>query len=92
LLATWKKPYLPAASDESMALGHTTAGGRAVRLLRCGGYRGILRQIMVEGSFHADPHPGNVLMLRDGTPALIDFGPRDITPNSPPLLPVRTSR
>jgi ubiquinone biosynthesis protein len=36
--------------------------------------RSVLRQIMVEGVFHADPHPGNVLILRDGTPALIDFG------------------
>jgi ubiquinone biosynthesis protein len=34
----------------------------------------FLRQIMVEGVFHADPHPGNVLILGDGTPALIDFG------------------
>lgn len=34
----------------------------------------ILGQIMVDGMFHADPHPGNVLVLRDGTPALIDFG------------------
>jgi ubiquinone biosynthesis protein len=41
----------------------------ARRLLRT-----ILRQIMVDGVFHADPHPGNVLILRDGTPALIDFG------------------
>ena len=36
--------------------------------------RAILRQIMVDGVFHADPHPGNVLILRDGSPALIDFG------------------
>jgi len=36
--------------------------------------RSLLRQILIEGVFHADPHPGNVLILRDGTPALIDFG------------------
>jgi ubiquinone biosynthesis protein len=34
----------------------------------------ILRQVMLEGTFHADPHPGNVLLLRDGQLALIDFG------------------
>jgi ubiquinone biosynthesis protein len=34
----------------------------------------ILRQVMLEGTFHADPHPGNVLVLRDGQLALIDFG------------------
>jgi ubiquinone biosynthesis protein len=27
-----------------------------------------------DGTFHADPHPGNVLVLRDGRLALIDFG------------------
>jgi ubiquinone biosynthesis protein len=34
----------------------------------------MLRQIMLQGVFHADPHPGNVMVLRDGRPALIDFG------------------
>lgn len=34
----------------------------------------MLRQIMLDGIFHADPHPGNVMVLRDGRPALIDFG------------------
>jgi len=34
----------------------------------------MLRQVMIDGTFHADPHPGNVLVLRDGTLALIDFG------------------
>src|SRR5215472_11395892 len=34
----------------------------------------MLRQVMLEGTFHADPHPGNVLVLRDGQLALIDFG------------------
>ena len=34
----------------------------------------VLRQILVQGTFHADPHPGNVLFLRSGQLALIDFG------------------
>ncbi len=34
----------------------------------------ILRQIMVGGVFHADPHPGNILVLRDGSLGLLDFG------------------
>ena len=34
----------------------------------------LLRQILVQGTFHADPHPGNVLVLRSGQLALIDFG------------------
>ncbi|MFD9906266.1 ABC1 kinase family protein [Streptomyces sp. NPDC059063] len=34
----------------------------------------LLNQIMQDGVFHADPHPGNILLLPDGTPALLDFG------------------
>ena len=41
--------------------------GRA--LLGC-----VLRQVVVDGIFHADPHPGNVLLLADGRLALMDFG------------------
>ncbi|HEV2256947.1 MAG TPA: AarF/UbiB family protein [Streptosporangiaceae bacterium] len=38
-------------------------------LLRC-----LLLQIMTDGVFHADPHPGNILLLADGQLALLDFG------------------
>ncbi|WP_209444157.1 ABC1 kinase family protein, partial [Paenibacillus ihuae] len=34
----------------------------------------FVEQILLEGFFHADPHPGNVLVQPDGTIALIDFG------------------
>ena len=34
----------------------------------------LLRQIVVDGVFHADPHPGNILLLADGRLGLIDFG------------------
>ncbi|MFC8131334.1 ABC1 kinase family protein [Streptomyces sp. NPDC057302] len=34
----------------------------------------LLNQIMQDGVFHADPHPGNIMVLPDGTPALLDFG------------------
>src|SRR6516165_8422860 len=34
----------------------------------------LLSQILLQGTFHADPHPGNVLVLRSGQLALIDFG------------------
>ncbi|WP_091293227.1 ABC1 kinase family protein [Amycolatopsis xylanica] len=34
----------------------------------------LLRQVMLHGVFHADPHPGNVLLLADGRLGLLDFG------------------
>jgi ubiquinone biosynthesis protein len=34
----------------------------------------MLRQILLDGVFHADPHPGNVLVLADGRLGLLDFG------------------
>jgi predicted unusual protein kinase regulating ubiquinone biosynthesis (AarF/ABC1/UbiB family) len=37
-------------------------------------FRAYLKQILVEGVFHADPHPGNVLLTDDGRIALIDLG------------------
>jgi len=33
-----------------------------------------LQTIFEEGLFHADPHPGNVLVLSDGRLSLLDFG------------------
>ncbi|NQT89433.1 phosphotransferase, partial [bacterium] len=34
----------------------------------------FLKQYLDMGIFHADPHPGNLLVLRDGTVGIIDFG------------------
>ncbi|MFS0728082.1 AarF/UbiB family protein [Paenibacillus sp. 1P07SE] len=34
----------------------------------------IFHQVLVEGLFHGDPHPGNVLALKNGDLALLDFG------------------
>ncbi len=34
----------------------------------------VIEQILVYGVFHADLHPGNVLLKEDGTLGLIDFG------------------
>lgn len=33
-----------------------------------------LQQIVVDGSFHCDPHPGNILIAETGQLALLDFG------------------
>lgn len=34
----------------------------------------MLDQIFIHGFFHADPHPGNVMLMDNGKLALIDFG------------------
>lgn len=34
----------------------------------------MLHQVLRAGVFHADPHPGNMLLLEDGRIGLIDFG------------------
>ena len=33
-----------------------------------------MKQIVVDGIFHCDPHPGNILMQDDGRLTLLDFG------------------
>lgn len=37
-------------------------------------FRAYLKQILVDGIFHADPHPGNVFLTDDHRIALIDLG------------------
>jgi ubiquinone biosynthesis protein len=37
-------------------------------------FRAYLKQILVKGFFHADPHPGNILLTDDDRIALIDLG------------------
>jgi ubiquinone biosynthesis protein len=38
------------------------------------GLRSFSRQLMEVGLFHADPHPGNTLVMHDGRVSLVDFG------------------
>jgi ubiquinone biosynthesis protein len=38
------------------------------------GTESLLRQIFVNGYFHADPHPGNIFVLPDNVFCFIDFG------------------
>ena len=37
-------------------------------------FRAFVKQIFVDGFFHADPHPGNIFYLKDGRIALFDCG------------------
>ncbi len=54
---------------DELAASDLDRGALASGLLRT-----LLRQVLTYGFFHADPHPGNVFVLRDGTLGLIDFG------------------
>jgi ubiquinone biosynthesis protein len=37
-------------------------------------FSAYVRQVVVEGVYHADPHQGNILLTNDGRLALLDFG------------------
>ena len=57
-----------------------TALGPLARLEMKGGplaeelFKAYLKQVLVDGLFHADPHPGNVFLTDDGHIALLDLG------------------
>jgi len=52
------------------AAQHPDATSRLINVL----VKVMLQTIFEEGLFHADPHPGNVLVLSDGRLCLLDFG------------------
>lgn len=37
-------------------------------------FRAYLKQIVIDGFVHADPHPGNIHLMRNGRVAMLDFG------------------
>jgi len=47
-------------------------------------------QMLVKGFFHADPHPGNLLVAPDGTLVLLDFGMVSRIPNATRLAMINT--
>jgi ubiquinone biosynthesis protein len=55
-------------------LAAIAAAGLDRKVLAARGADTVLRMILVDGFFHADPHPGNVLYLPGNRIALIDFG------------------
>jgi ubiquinone biosynthesis protein len=56
---------------EMSPLARIDFDGRALADELC---RAYLDQILVDGFFHADPHPGNLLVTHDGRLALLDLG------------------
>lgn len=55
-------------------LGAVDAAGLDRRLLARRGAQAVLKMIVEDGFFHADPHPGNVFYLPANRLAFIDFG------------------
>jgi ubiquinone biosynthesis protein len=58
---------------EKVGPGHGLAADRAAELAR-DFFRAYIRQVTLEGVYHADPHRGNVILTDDGRIALLDFG------------------
>ena len=56
------------------ALGTEEAADVDPRVVARRGADVVLKQILVHGLFHADPHPGNVLVLPGDIVAFVDFG------------------
>jgi ubiquinone biosynthesis protein len=50
------------------------AAGLDKKLLAARGVDGFLKMILLDGFFHADPHPGNVFYLPGNRIVIIDFG------------------
>jgi predicted unusual protein kinase regulating ubiquinone biosynthesis (AarF/ABC1/UbiB family) len=55
-------------------LGQLQAAGHSPRRLNELVYRSYFKQLFEDGFFHADPHPGNLLVMSDGRLAVFDFG------------------
>jgi ubiquinone biosynthesis protein len=55
-------------------LAAVEAAGLDKKVLADRGAEALLRMILIDGFFHADPHPGNVFFLPGNRIALIDFG------------------
>ncbi|MEN0109285.1 MAG: AarF/ABC1/UbiB kinase family protein, partial [Planctomycetota bacterium] len=66
-------------SDEAFSGSHTSANGgapttEARERLALHGAEVFLEMIFDHGLYHADPHPGNLLVTPDGAIGLLDFG------------------
>ncbi|MFI6290218.1 ABC1 kinase family protein [Nonomuraea sp. NPDC050790] len=76
---TYPAPFTRMCTDRVLVMqrlnGRPLAGvpGESARLAR-DLLDTLLRQILLEGVFHADPHPGNIMVLEDGSLGLLDFG------------------
>jgi predicted unusual protein kinase regulating ubiquinone biosynthesis (AarF/ABC1/UbiB family) len=71
--ATERVLVLERIHGEKVTPGHGLGAERAAELAE-EFFRFYVRQVTLEGVYHADPHRGNVLLTSDGRLALLDFG------------------
>lgn len=69
VLVMERMPGVPLHTADEVVAGHELAHSI------CSAY---LHQVLELGFFHADPHPGNLLLDEDGTLALIDLGMTEV--------------
>ena len=55
-------------------MARAEAEGFDLKLLAARGADAVLKMILIDGYFHADPHPGNVVYLPGNRLGLLDFG------------------
>jgi ubiquinone biosynthesis protein len=51
-----------------------SAMGLDPHIIGARGFQAYIKMIFDDGFFHGDPHPGNLLVTRDGTIVVLDFG------------------
>jgi predicted unusual protein kinase regulating ubiquinone biosynthesis (AarF/ABC1/UbiB family) len=69
-----------------VATGRIDAGELVRRVIEL-----YMRMMLVDGLFHADPHPGNLLVQDDGTIVVLDFGMVVPVPRAQRRLLARTA-
>jgi ubiquinone biosynthesis protein len=74
----WTSQYLNVQQYVTGIAGNDLAAADAAgldrKLLAQRGADAVLKMILIDGFFHADPHPGNVFYLADNRLVLLDFG------------------
>jgi ubiquinone biosynthesis protein len=74
LLSTGKVMVMEFLEGETLSAVRASGRSRNIEGPMRAVLRAFLRQILFDGMYHADLHPGNIILLPDETPALIDFG------------------
>jgi ubiquinone biosynthesis protein len=75
LEGVWVKDILTALNrGQKDKIRKYTAEGICLEQVAKNILRVVLRQVFTSGLFHADPHPANIVVLKDNRIGLVDFG------------------